>query len=51
MSDPLMEIDEKLWQDYLMECRAAKEGGIIIHPSIRDYMVWLQEQDIDLGEV
>lgn len=40
------EVDERLWELYLMDCRAHAS-----HPSIKDYLVWLEDQDYDTDEV
>lgn len=42
MSSPTYDIDYQLWDAYLAECRAMH-----LTPSVRDYMVWLQEVDAD----
>ncbi len=44
MSEPYPEVNEKLWEDYLSECRAAD-----VRPTMSDYGVFLQ--DIDDYEV
>jgi hypothetical protein len=51
MSANIYDVDERLWDEYLMECRAAKEGGIDITPSLKDFSIWLQENDYDQEEV
>lgn len=44
MSQPSeIEIDERLWDYYLLDCRA---NGV--KPDLSDFMVWQQEQDFDL---
>lgn len=37
-----IEPNPKLWEQYLQECRALE-----IRPSLSDYQVYLQEQDLD----
>ena len=39
---PEPEVDERLWEQYLSDCRVNK-----LHPSISDYQVWLSDQDLD----
>lgn len=42
------EIDEALWERYLSDCRALSEGTATkVTPSIKDFLVWRDEQDID----
>lgn len=42
MSNPIPEIDERLYEMYVQECRATGT-----RPSLSDYDVWLQDQDLD----
>lgn len=42
MSQPLPEIDELLWEQYISSCRADKTT-----PNLSDYLVWLEDQDLD----
>lgn len=43
------EPDERLWEMYLIEMRALSEDneGVKLHPSLSDFHVWLQDQNID----
>lgn len=45
MSQPVFEIDERLWGDYLMDCRAND-----VHPKIKDFLIWCDENDIERPE-
>lgn len=49
VSNPTQEIDEKLWERYLQDLRvlSAANEGITLFPSLSDYSVWLQDQDLD----
>ena len=40
------EVDELLWEQYLLDCRANE-----LKPSIKDYMVWIDEQIYDIPVV
>lgn len=42
MSQPIPEIDERLYEMYVQECRTTATK-----PSLSDYSVWLSEQDLD----
>ena len=50
MSEMTYDVDEKLWEQYLQECRAANEAGMESHPSLSDYSVWLSDNDMDEDE-
>jgi len=41
MSDTI-DIDEKLWEYYLSACRIDET-----RPSIKDFYVWISDQDLD----
>lgn len=43
MSAPTQEIDERLWDYYLLECRATQTK-----PDLSDFRVWAEDQDFDL---
>lgn len=46
------EPNPQLWEMYLSDMRAlAQEHKTELHPSVKDYNVWLQDQNIDLGEI
>lgn len=45
MSEPVYDIDEGLWQLYLIDCQVNE-----IAPSITDYLVWCDEHDYDRPE-
>lgn len=45
MSDTRYDLDYKLWDYYLQECRAAQST-----PTLSDFDVWKQDQDYDLDE-
>lgn len=47
------EISERYWEMYLSELRTLSEDnkGAKLTPSLKDFHVWLQDQDIDLDEV
>lgn len=48
MSTPLAEIDEGLWEQYLTELRIlGEDNGVEVHPSIKDFYVWMDDKDID----
>lgn len=51
MSTNLTEVDEALWERYLMDLRTLAEDNELnpntMRPSIKDYLVWLQDQDLD----
>lgn len=42
MSIPEVDLDENLWQLYLNDCQM--KG---LHPSVRDFQIWKQEEDYD----
>lgn len=46
------EPDESTYSRYLQECRAKSlELGVDVVPTLSDYSVWRQEQDLDDYEV
>lgn len=45
MSAPGPEVDERLYELYLQDCRAKE-----LTPSVRDFVVWAQEEEYDLFE-
>lgn len=48
----MIDFDEQDYQRYLQECRAISEDtNTVIIPSIKDYMVWRSEQELDDYEV
>lgn len=46
MGAPIYEIDEGLWQLYLVDCQINE-----ISPQIKDFLIWCDEQDYDRPEV
>lgn len=44
MSEPAVDIDERLYGYYLQECRATNTK-----PSLSDFVLWAQEADYDLA--
>lgn len=46
MSEPVYDIDERLWEMYVMDCRATE-----LTPSIKDFLVWCEDQDYDLPDI
>jgi hypothetical protein len=46
------ERDETRWEEYLSYLRVLSmdNGGVRLTPSYRDYLIWLDDQDIELGE-
>lgn len=46
MSEPIYDIDERLYELYVEDCRQSK-----LTPTVRDFMVWCQQNDYDLPEV
>jgi hypothetical protein len=50
MSDLVADFDENLWQRYLDDLRTLSEenNGIKLFPSLSDFSVWLDNQDMDI---
>lgn len=46
MSTPIYDIDEGLYQLYINSCQQSD-----VTPSIKDFLVWCDEQDYDRPEV
>lgn len=46
MSSPTVDTDERFWEFYLQDCRVAN-----LTPTIRDYIVWLEEEGYDFDIV
>lgn len=46
------ELDHKLFEEYVMELRTLYEDtGVKLFPSIKDYLVWKQDKNMDEHEV
>ena len=45
MSAPTNEVDMSLWEAYLAECKV-----LGVKPKMKDYLIFLQEADIDREE-
>lgn len=46
MSAPIPDIDNRLYDMYVLECRVLSEQtGVIVVPTLRDFMVWAAEAD------
>lgn len=43
---------ETYWEEYLSDLRALSmdNGGVKLTPSYKDYLVWLSDKDIQIGE-
>jgi hypothetical protein len=50
MSDLVTDIDDSLWERYLTDLRLLSEAnkGVKLFPSLSDFSVWLDDQNIDL---
>jgi len=46
MSTPVLDVDERFWEMYLMDCK-----GQGLTPSIKDFIIWLQEEGYDFDFV
>lgn len=48
MSNQIYDIDEKLYERYLDDLRSlSEEHHVTLFPSLSDFSVWLQDQDLD----
>lgn len=46
MSEPVYDIDERLWELYILSCKDDNTT-----PSIKDFMTWCEDQDYDLPDI
>lgn len=46
MSTPVYDVDEGLWQLYLVDCQ-----DLHLTPRIKDFLIWCDEHDYDRPEV